>query len=126
MVGLTNNVKVTIVRNAAGIYVDRSYKSCNSKSVTYPPHINLKSPSNCGSNTQALYDPDKRHNVRQIMNFFDAPSTNYTPYYRTNIDNALSFSYIPIHGEHIIVIWTPLTVIENRDQLVRYLSTRRV
>ena len=126
MIGLTNNIKVTVVRNAVGQYTDhKTPRSCKSKSTTYPPHVNMKSPSNCGSNTQALYDPSLRHNIRQIMNFFDAPATNYTAYYRTNIDNKLSLSYVPSNGEHIIVIWTPLTEIENRDQLVRYLSVRR-
>jgi hypothetical protein len=119
MVSLTNQIKVTIIRNAAGIATNSVDAGCKPKAGSYPAaaNINLKSPSGCGSNTRDLYDPSKGSNVRQIMNFYGAPATNFVPYDRYNLEDELSLNCELKHGDHLVVIWAPIA--QLRKELIR-------
>jgi hypothetical protein len=126
MIGLTNHIKVTVIRNAAGISTAPVNAGCKPKAATYPLNTNLKTPSGCGSNTQGLYDPDSQYKtVRHIMNFFGAPATDYVPYDRADLETELPLGCTLKHGDHLVVVWVPLTKL-NKELLVKNLSLRRV
>lgn len=119
MISLTNHIKVTIIRNAAGIAINPVDAGCKTRALTYPPelNINLKSPSGCGSNTRDMYDPSRPSKVRNIMNFYGAPATDFIPYDRNDLENELSLNCELKHGDHLVVVWAPLA--QLRKELLR-------
>ena len=128
MIGLTNHIKVTVIRNAAGISTAPVSAGCKPKAATYAPiSTNLKYPSGCGSNIQGLYDPDSQYKtVRHIMNFFGAPATDYVPYDRADLETELPLNCELKHGDHLVVVWVPLAQLAHKEQLVKNLSLRRM
>lgn len=96
-------IKVSIIRNSCGI----APISCATPSPTYP-NVDLKSPTNCGSNTYDLYDISKPHTVRHVMNFFNAPATDFIPYLSTDLDNELPLDCELEAGDHLIVVFAEI------------------
>lgn len=115
MIGSTNHIKVTVIRNAAGISPASVNAGCRPRATTYP-NVSLKLPSGCGSNTRDLYDPSKSHTIRQIMNFYNAPATSFVPYLINDLDTELDLNCKLESGDHLIVIWAPIA--QLRKELI--------
>ena len=116
VIGLTNQIKVTIIRNAAGISTHPVNAGCKPSAMSYPG-VNLKLPSGCGSNIRDIYDPSRPSLVRNVMNFYGAPATDFIPYDRNNLDEELSLSCQLKHGDHLVVIWAPIA--QLRKELIK-------
>jgi hypothetical protein len=72
MVGLQNNIKVNIIRNAAGSQTGSTMAGCRDAAPTYYCAARLSSelPSSCGANTQGLYDPSTMPRSHQYNELF--------------------------------------------------------
>ena len=97
-------IKVTVIRKSCGIMPD----SCSKSSPSYSKDIDLTSPTNCGSNTYDLYDISKPHTVRHIMNFYDAPATDFIPYDYTDLTTELPLNCELKAGDHLVVVWAQI------------------
>lgn len=97
-------IKVTIIRNSCGIMPN----SCSKSSPSYSPDVDLVSPSNCGSNTYDLYDISRPRTVRHIMNFYNAPATDFIPYDRSDMATELPLNCELEAGDHLVVVWAQL------------------
>jgi len=121
MIGLTNHIIVTIIRNVAGLSI---LSRNNQRAITYPPSYNISYslPTNRASNFQDLYDPSKLHRVINIMNFYNVPSVNFTPFDRLDLVNPLSLNCIPQSGDELVIVYNPLLVL-NTQFIVDNIST---
>ena len=125
MIGLQNNIKVTIIRNAAGSRSDSTEAGCRETAPTYyaAGRLSFKLPSACGANSQGLYDPALPHKVINIMNFFGAPSADFVPFNRSDLTEAVDLQCELQPGDEIVCIWKPLVDRLDPAILVRGLST---
>lgn len=124
MLGLQNNIKVTIIRNAAGSQSGPTAAGCRDAAPTYycAGRLSFKLPSACGSNSQGLYDPANPHRkVINVMNYFGAPSTDFVAYDRADMTMPLDLQCELQAGDEIICVWKPLVVLDP-VLLVRSLS----
>jgi hypothetical protein len=123
MVGLQNNIKVTVIRNAAGSYTGSPDAGCRDAAPTYycAGRLSTLLPSGCGANTQDLYDPSMNRKVICVMNYFDAPSEHYVPFYRSDMVNPIDLQCELDVGDEIVCVWKPLLVL-SPTQLVASLS----
>lgn len=114
MVGLQNNIKVTVIRQAAGSYTGSPMAGCRDAAPTYYTAARTSTllPSGCGSNTQDLYDPSMPRKVINVMNYFDAPSADFVPFYRTDLVNPAGLQCELDPGDEIVCIWKPLLVLD--------------
>lgn len=110
MLGLQNNIKVTIIRNAAGSQSGPIMTGCRDASPSYYCAARLSSelPSSCGANTRGLYDPSMPHKVINIMNYFSAPSSDFYAFDRFNLTNQLDLQCELSAGDELLCIWKPL------------------
>lgn len=123
MVGLQNNIKVTIVRNAAGSQSGNMAAGCRNSAPTYycAARLSTQLPSSCGANTQDLYDPSMPSKVINIMNYFGAPSSDFVAYDRSNMVDPIDLQCELQAGDEIICVWKPLVGLDP-VLLVRSLS----
>lgn len=114
MVGLQNNIKVTIIRNAAGAQPGSTSAGCRDSSPAYycAARLSTKLPSSCGSNTQDLYDPSMPRKVINIMNYFGAPSADFAVYDRADLTDTVDLNCELSPGSEIVCIWKPLVVLD--------------
>jgi hypothetical protein len=126
MIGLTNHVRVTVIRNAAGLSYAPIATGCGPRALTHPASSNIsyKLPSSCAANSQDLYDPkSKSRKIIQIMNFYNAPSTNFTVFDSTDFNNELDVQCELQDGDDIYIVWTPLLDLP-REALLAGIQTR--
>jgi hypothetical protein len=110
MLGLQNNIKVTVIRNAAGSQTGSSMAGCRDAAPTYycAARLSFKLPSACGDNSQGLYDPSMPHKVINVMNYFCAPSSDFVPYNRTDLVEPIDLQCELQAGDEIVCVWKPL------------------
>lgn len=111
MVGLQNNIKVTIIRNAAGSQSGSVTAGCRDSAPTYycAGRLSFELPSACGSNSQDLYDPtNPNRKVINVMNYFGAPSTDFVVYDRANMEDPIDLQCELQAGDEIVCVWKPL------------------
>lgn len=124
MIGLQNNIKVTVIRNAAGSHLGSTQAGCREAAPTYyaAGRLSFKLPSACGANVQGLYDPSWPHKVINVMNYFGAPSSDFVPFYRTDLTEALDLQCELQAGDEIVCVWKPLVNRFDPSVLVNGLS----
>jgi hypothetical protein len=101
-------VKVSIIRNLKGV----SAYGCSKSSPSYSKNVDLITPSNCGSNTYDIYDIARPHTVRHIMNFYNAPATDFIPYLATNLTSELPLDCEMVAGDHLVVVWAQVSELQ--------------
>lgn len=113
MIGLTNHIKVIVIRTAAGARSGPVGGGCGVSSGTYfmDGHVSLKSPANCG-NEQYLYDPAGSRKVINIMNVCGAPSSDFFAFDRSNLTDQLDLQCELPAGAELICLWKPLFVLD--------------
>jgi hypothetical protein len=107
MIGLTNNIKVTIIRNAAGFGITPTTAGRGKRATTYATpsmNVSLELPSAKGSNTYELYDPSMPHKVINIMNFYGARSSDYVPFGISDLDSPLDLSCELKSGDELVIV----------------------
>lgn len=124
MLGLQNNIKVTVIRNAAGSQSGSTMAGCREAAPAYycAGRLSFKLPSGCGDNSQGLYDPSMPRKVINVMNYFGAPSSDFVPYNRTDLVEAIDLQCELQPGDEIICVWKPLVGLDPA-LLARSLST---
>jgi hypothetical protein len=110
MVGLTNHIRATVIRNAAGRATHPLNAGCRERALTHPAFSNIsyKLPSSCGSNRQFLYDPSLPSKVIHVMNFCGAPSNSFVAFLRPDFDNAIDPQCELEPGDDVVFVWLPL------------------
>lgn len=113
MIGLTNHIKVIVIRTAAGARSGPVGGGCGDTAPTYyiGGHLSLKSPANCG-NEQFLYDPAGPRKVINIMNSCGVSSSEFFAFDRSNLTDQLDLQCELESGDEIICLWKPLFVLE--------------
>jgi len=114
MIGLQSGIKVTVIRNAAGAQIGSTQAGCRDSAPTYSlaGRCSLQLPSSCGANTENVYDPSQPRKVINVMNFFDAPSSDFVPFYRSDLENSLHLDCELQNGDEIVCIWKPLLALK--------------
>lgn len=110
MIGLTNHIKVIVIRTAAGVHGAPVGGGCVSTSATYSisgGRVSLKAPITC-SNEQFLYDPAGPRKVINIMNVCGAPSSDFFVFDRSNLTDPLDLQRELESGAEVICLWKPL------------------
>lgn len=109
MIGLTDRIKVTVIRTAAGVRTGPIGGGCGDSAPAYyvSGHLSLQLPEGCG-NFETFYDPSLPHKVINIMNFCGAPSSEYFAFSREDLANQLDLQCELQSGDDVIFLWKPL------------------
>ena len=131
-IGLTNHIKVTVIRNAAGMSLGSKASRSQPPALLFTPNtqISYKLPSGKGSNQQDLYDPAKPSKVINIMGFMGAPSKDFVAFRGNNLEDQIPLSTEMKSKEELVIVWKPLLGLDRpdiprgvtRDLLIRGLS----
>ena len=111
MVSLTTHIRVTVIKNAAGLSRGSKVSGSRLRAITYPPpppRLSFKLPSARGSNFQELYDPSRPKKIINIMNFVGANSVEFTAFNAHDLNTALAPSAEANDRDDIVIIWNQL------------------
>lgn len=123
--GITNHIKVFVIRNAGGIASLGSFTQPQKPfSATYnnlSPRISLSSKSAPGSNSQLLLDPSRVTKVVHALGEAGISRENFTAFRHSNLSQSIDLTDSVIQGDEIWFIANTLLGL-NRALLRTVLS----